>query len=166
MFTDHTSAKTGGITSVAGHYMSACCRSDVFLKEGETKPRCLTCGQATEWCITLCRSFDSSPLRRKNARQQERHAAPEDFPRLSRVEWSSFGMDNIRVLNYSSTGIAVEVADPAIFFGAVNLTLSNGAIVSGMIRHCKPKGDVYVLGIACEMDLRTLGLEPSDAKPH
>lgn len=157
------STKTGGITTVTGYYISACCRTDVFLNEGETKPRCGACGAATEWGMTL-RRVPSRAVLRRDARRHERHAAPEGFPRLSRVEWGGFAVDDIRVVNYSSTGIAVEVADPAIFFGEVKLTLMNGAVVSGKIRHCRPRDAVYVLGIACDLDLPTLGLGPTDIK--
>jgi hypothetical protein len=154
------SAKTGGINDLAGHYISACCRVGVFLESGELKPRCPQCGGATEWGMTLCRS---KPLWRREARET-RYLAPETFPHLPRVEWGGYGVSDVRVLNYSATGIAVEVPDPAIVFGEVKLTLQNGALVSGMIRHCRPRDTMYVLGIACEMDLRTLGLEPPDAK--
>ena len=75
-------------------------------------------------------------------------------------------MDDARVVNYSSTGIAVEVPDPAIFFGEVEPTLENGARVSGLIRNCRPKDTAYVIGIACNIDLPTLGLGPSEAKPQ
>ena len=114
--------------------------------------------------MTLWRKADLRASRRKEARRNARHAAPEGFPRLSRVEWCGFGVDDIRVVDYSSTGIAVEVPDPAIFFGEVRLILWNGVVVSGIIRHCRPRDTLYVLGIACNIDLPTLGLRPTDTK--
>ncbi len=160
------STKTGGINDATGYYLSACCRSEVFLEEGARKPRCPACGGATEWGMTLWRVAESKPILRKDARRSERHAAPEGFPRLSRVEWGGFAVNDIRVVNYSSTGIAVEVADPAIFFGEVKLTLGNGALVSGMIRHCRPRETMWLLGICCDLDLPTLGLNSTDVKAN
>jgi len=65
-------------------------------------------------------------------------------------------LDDVKVVNYSQTGIAVEVSDPAIFFGAATLTLENGEVISGVIRHCRQKDGRYVLGIVYEMDIAAL----------
>ena len=156
MDSNQISTKTGGISDVAGYYISACCRNEVFLDQGAKKPRCPACTKSTEWGLTLRRAAVSRPIQRHDPRLNERHAPPEGFPRVSRVEWGGFGLDDVRVVNYSQTGIAVEVPDPAIFFGKVQLTLRNGALVSGTIKHCKPRDAGYVLGIVCTVDLATL----------
>ena len=147
------STKTGGINDVAGYYVSACCRSEVFLGEREKKPRCLDCGKPTEWGMILRRMGAPKSSARQDARRNERRSSPEQLPRLSRIEWGGFGLNEVRVVNCSPTGIAVEVSDPAIFFGDVALTLESGERVSGVIRYCRPRDTKYVLGIVCDKDL-------------
>src|ERR1044072_8056757 len=113
------STKTGSINGVTGYFISACCRSEVFVEEKETNPRCPECGKPTEWSITLRRSGRHRPTLRRDARRNDRCAAPKGFLALKRIEWNGFGLDDVRVVNYSQTGIAVDVSDPAIFFGQV-----------------------------------------------
>jgi hypothetical protein len=157
MDSHHISTKTGGINDVAGYYVSACCRSEVFLGDREKKPRCLECGKPTEWGMVLRRMGGPKQSQRRDSRRTARHSAPEELPRLSRIEWGGFGLNEVRVVNCSPTGVAVEVSDPAIFFGKVSLTLENGETVSGMIRYCRPNDTKFVLGIVCEVDLATMG---------
>lgn len=156
MDSNQISTKTGGINGMTGYYVSACCRCEVFLEERERNPRCLECGKTTEWGMILRRMSGPRQILRHEARRNERLSAPGGLPRLSRIEWGGYGLDDVRVVNYSQMGIAVEVSDPAIFFGKVALTLENGELVSGVIKYCRPSETKYVLGIVCDMDLATL----------
>src|SRR4029077_21158856 len=108
-----------------------------FIEETETNPRCPECGKSTDWGMTLRRQATKS-VSQHDERRNQRHCAPKGFPHISRIEWGGLTLDDVHVVNYSAAGIAVEVSEPAIFFGSAELTLENGNIIPGVIRYCQP----------------------------
>ena len=129
-----------GTCHMAGFYMSACCRHEVYLSMGQANPNCPGCGNSAEWSVTLRSGGDPRRHRRQSEGNEALYAA------IAAVDGDRVA--NVRILNYSARGMAIELPRPAPISSEVRLYVDGfSAPLDGVIRHCTTRDTTYVVGI-------------------
>jgi hypothetical protein len=161
MRADIPTCKMDGICTFASFYMSVCCRTELFLNSGELNPSCPDCNRPTQWVIVLRRGCSVGvPTQRVELRRSIRYAVADGDLLVVCVEWNSSRAEDARVLNFSERGMAIEIPGPAKILSEIKLLSRERNFAQvGQIRHCSPRGDVYVAGIAFSHLYRGLDLK-------
>jgi len=143
----HDSIRTGGTNDLTGYYLSMCCRGELLLERGEKNPCCPVCEKPTEWVITLRPVWKEKPRPSADLRRSKRITVPPGIPHVCHLQWNGAAVVDARVLNFSPRGMAVEISRPAPIRSTVILRPVEGSLIPGEVRHCRPRGGMYVMGI-------------------
>jgi hypothetical protein len=123
----------------AGFHMSACCRREVYLNRGQRNPNCPGCGTSTEWVVTVRSGGDP----RRHVRQEERNETYAAY-----AVFNGGRVANVRILNHSARGIAIELGCPAALASEARIYFEGfSAPLGGFVRHCTTTGVAYAVGI-------------------
>ena len=123
-----------------GFYMSACCRSEIYLNSGQAHPLCPGCENPAEWLV-LARSGG-------DPRRYPRHGDGNQSLYAAYAVLNGSRIDNVRIVNFSRRGMAIELPSSAPVSAEAQLQVDGfGAAVVGLIRHSTMRGAVYVAGM-------------------
>ena len=84
-----------------GFYMSACCRSEIYLNSGQAHPLCPGCENPAEWLV-LARSGG-------DPRRYPRHGDGNQSLYAAYAVLNGSRIDNVRIVNFSRRGMAIEL---------------------------------------------------------
>jgi hypothetical protein len=125
---------------IAGFYMSGCCRCEIYLNVNQTNPNCPGCGNSAEWFAVLRIGGDPRRHRRRGEGNEILYAD------CATVNDDRFA--NVRILNYSARGIAIELPNPALLSSELRLHIEGfNAPLLGLVRHCTMRSRSFVVGV-------------------
>ena len=125
---------------MSGFYMSACCRSEIYLDSGQAHPPCPRCGKSAEWFVLARPGGDP--------RRYPRHGEGNRTLFASYAVLNGNRADNVRILNFSRRGMAIELPSPAPVSAEARLRIDGfSEAVVGVIRHSTSRPPTYVAGL-------------------
>jgi hypothetical protein len=125
---------------MAGFYMSGCCRCEIYLDINQINPNCPGCKNSAEWFAVLRTGGDPRRHRRQGEGNENLCAA------CAALDDDRFA--NVRILNYSARGIAIELPRPAPLSSELRLHIEGfSAPLLGLVRHCTMRGRSFAVGM-------------------